>query len=386
MTKFFTSIKEFFIKLWKNIVLAVTKPTIKQKSSYFSLLRTIVAVVISLLITCVILLFCSKKPFQAMTTLFFAPFKNTFWINEIIRGAIPLTFAGVAACVMLKCGQFNMIGEGSFYLGGLVGALVAIYLPVNGFLAVTLACLSAIVVTLLIGTVPALLKAKLKVSEFVVSLMLNFIMLWIGMFFLETYFRDEASGDIATFLIPDSNRFGILVDGTYLTTGVFVALAVVIVVSIFLYKTRYGYSIIMTGNNKDFATYSGINANGAIIYSQVIGSGIAGLGGAVEILSGMDARFSWKALPGYGFDGFIVAILSSNNPILVPFSALFLSYLRTGATLMALSTDVANELIQVIQAIIIIIVAGQAFMAKYKNRIFTKKENQNNSKVMEETK
>ena len=278
---------------------------------------------------------------------------------------------------MIKCGQFNMIGEGSFYLGGLVGALVAIYLPVNGFLAIVIACLASIAVTGLIGAAPAVMKAKLNINEFVVSLMLNFIMLWVGMYFLETFFRDEASGDIATYLIPESNRFGILIDGTYLTTNLFVAIVVVVLAAIFLFKTKFGYTIRMTGDNKNFALYSGLNANGAIIYSQIIGSGLAGLGGAVEILGGMDGRFSWKALPGYGFDGFIVAILSSNNPILVPFAALFLSYLRTGATLMALNTDVANELIQVIQAIIIIIVAGQAFMSKYKNKIFNGKEKKN---------
>lgn len=372
MNKTLSSIKNFFARVGQKIKQALTSPNRAQKEAYFSLLRTVIAVLISLVITCVILLFCSKKPFEAMSTLFFAPFKNKFWINEIVRGAIPLTFAGVAASIMIKCGQFNMIGEGSFYLGGLTGALVAIYLPVSGFLAVVIACLAAVAVTAIIGFIPALLKAKLSVNEFVVSLMLNFIMLWVGMFFLETYFRDEASGDIATFLIPDSNRFGILIDGTYLTTNVFVALLVVVCGAIFLYKTKFGYTIRLTGNNKNFAAYSGLGASGAIVYSQVIGSGVAGLGGAVEILGSMDARFSWKALPGYGFDGFIVAILSGNNPILVPFAALFLSYLRTGATLMALSTDVANELIQVIQAIIIIIVAGQAFMAKYKNKIFTK--------------
>ena len=358
----------------KKIFSFITKPSRKQKNSYFNFLRTMVAIFIALAISLVILLFVSDNPFFAFKTLLFSPFKNKFWIGEILRGAVPLIFAGVAASIMLKCGQFNMIGEGSFYIGGLVGALVAIYLPVNSFIAVLIACIVAIIVTAIFGFVPAILKAKLNVNEFVVSLMLNFIMLWVGLYFLQNYFRDESSGDIATELIPNTNRFGILIDGTYLSTGIIFALIVVIISAIFLYKTRYGYTIRLTGNNKNFAKFSGLSAVSAIIYSQVIGSAIAGLGGAVEILGGMDGRFSWKALPGYGFDGFIVAILASNNPILVPIAALFLSYLRTGATLMSIQTDVASELIQVIQAIIIIIVAGQAFMLKYRNKIFNKSD------------
>ncbi|HNZ77654.1 MAG TPA: ABC transporter permease [Bacilli bacterium] len=358
----------------KKAVISFKNPNYRQKIKYFNFFRTLTAILIALVITFVILLFVSKEPFSAITALLFSPFKSKFWIGEILRASVPLVFAGVAASIMLKCGQFNMIGEGSFYLGGFVAALIAIYLPVSSFLAIVIACLAAIVVTIIFGFIPAILKAKLNVNEFVVSLMLNFIMLWVGMFFLQNYFRDEASGDIATRLIPDENRLGILLKGTYLSTGILIALVVVILSAIFLYKTKYGYTIRITGNNKNFAKFSGLSAMSAIIYSQVIGSAIAGLGGAVEILGGIDGRFSWKALPGYGFDGFIVAILASNNPLLTPLAALFLAYLRTGATLMSLQTDVASELIQIIQAIIIIIVAGQAFMARYKNKIFKNAE------------
>jgi simple sugar transport system permease protein len=139
----------------------------------------------------------------------------------------------------------------------------------------------------------------------------------------------------------------------------------------------------VTGNNLDFAKYSGLPVVSTIVFSQLIGSSIAGLGGAVEILGGIDGRFSWKALPGFGFDGFIVAILAGNNPVLVPLAALFLSYLRTGAVLMSLDTDIASEFIQIIQALIIIIVAGQAFMRKLRNRVLNKKEK---SIAMEEVK
>lgn len=369
-----TKIKDFFIKLGRNIATAFTKPTVKQKLAYFSILRTIAAIAIAVVITIIILLISSDEPGKAMSVLFFGAFKSKFWIGEIFRGAVPLIFAGVAASIMLKCGQFNMIGEGSFYIGGLVGALVAIYLPFTGFFALLIALLTSMVVTSAVGFVPALLKAKLNVNEFVVSLMLNFVMLWVGLYFLQNFFRDSSSGDIATSLIPENSTFSILFEGTYLTSAIIVAIFIALFAGIFIFKTKYGYTIRMTGDNKNFTTNSGLSANSAIIYSQVIGAGIAGLGGAVEILSSIDRRFSWKALPGYGFDGFIVAILAGNNPFLVPFAALFLSYLRTGATLMAVQTDVASELIFVIQAIIIIIVAGQGFMAKLKNKIVANKK------------
>ncbi len=367
MKEFFSKIKAFFASLFAKIKRAFVSPDRKQKESYFALIRTFVAVAIALTLSCVILLLTSKNAGYAIITLLTGPLKNSFWRAEVIRNSVPLIFAGVAACIMLKAGQFNMIGEGSFYIGGLTAAVTAIALPGAGFFAVLLACLAGTVITGVIGSVPALLKAKLGVSEFVVSLMFNFIMLWVGMFFLQNFFKDENYGDVATGLIPEENRFVSLLQGTYLTTNIILALAVVILAGIFIYKTKWGYTIRLTGNNANFAKYSGLNPTGAVIYSQIIGSAVAGLGGAAEILASADARFSWKTLPGYGFDGFIVAILSGNNPFLVPFSALFLSYLRTGAVIMAANTDVASEIVSIIQAVIIIVVAGTAFMSRYKH-------------------
>ncbi len=77
---------------------------------------------------------------------------------------------------------------------------------------------------------------------------------------------------------------------------------------------------------------------------------IAGVGGSVELL-GMYERFQWTSLPGYGWDGVILAILARNKPQYVPVAAIFLSYLRVGASSMASNTDVPKELITVIQSI-----------------------------------
>jgi len=136
-------------------------------------------------------------------------------------------------------------------------------------------------------------------------------------------------------------------------------------------KTRWGYRIRLTGANAKFAQYSGIDTNAVIVYSQVIGGFIAGLGGSIEIL-GMYTRFSWQTLPGYGWDGVIVAILARNNPIFVPVAAFFLAYLRIGADIMSRYSDVPNEFVTLIQGTIIILIAASSFLAKYRHRMVFK--------------
>lgn len=90
--------------------------------------------------------------------------------------------------------------------------------------------------------------------------------------------------------------------------------------------------------------------------------------GGAALLLGNYYRFAWTALPNYGFDGFVVAIIAGNNPFYLPFAALFLGYLRSGTLQMSRVGVLPNELIYVIQAIIIIIFGAKTFISMVKKR------------------
>ena len=140
---------------------------------------------------------------------------------------------------------------------------------------------------------------------------------------------------------------------------------------IFLYKTKWGYALRATGENEKFALYSGIPVTKVVIWAQIIGTALAGLGGSVEML-GMHSTFKWTASPGYGFDGVIIATLARNNPGLVPFAAFFLAYVRTGADILNRTSDIPAEIISIVQATIIVLVAAEAFLSKWKEKQIVK--------------
>ncbi len=111
-----------------------------------------------------------------------------------------------------------------------------------------------------------------------------------------------------------------------------IAILCVVIIYIFLYKTKGGYEVRATGSNLRFAKYSGIRVTKVIILVHVIAGAVAGCGGIVECL-GLHKRFEWTSLPGYGFDGAMIAMLANNNPFGVVGAALFVGYLRVGADL-----------------------------------------------------
>jgi simple sugar transport system permease protein len=350
------------MKIKAKLMSYIKKRGFSLQNFLFESLKTFMAIVIAYIIAIVIILIVSDDPGKAIYWFLIGPFSNMMEFGELIKKAIPLMFAGIAACVIVKANQFNLFTEGAFYVGGLVAALIAIYIKLPVVLAIIAALVGGGLVSAIIGYVPAKLKSSLNVNEFVSSIMLNFIVLWIGVWLISNVVIDDASGDTATKIIPDISKLKILISGTNITYGLLIALGVIILVKIFFSKTIAGYEIKMTGDNEHFAKYSGINAKKRIVMAQTLGIFIAGVGGASEILSNYH-RFNWKTLPGYGFDGFMVTIIAKNKPLFVPLAALFIGYLRAGADLMAFNSDVAQEVVAIIQGVIILLIASERFFS-----------------------
>lgn len=371
-------------KLFHHIVKSIKN--IITPSSLFDLLRTILAFIISIAIAFIVILIVSEEPIQTIRYFIISPLQDEYSRSEIINRAIPLIFSGLAASIMLKVKQFNMFGEGAFMLGGFVGAISAIYFNLPVVILPIIALLVGGISGGIIGTIPAYLKVKLNVNEFVTSLMLNFIVMWIVVYFLGNVFNDPTAGDITTNIIPEIGRIPYLSQTSLISYSFIIALIITLIIFVMMYYTRFGFRMKQTGDNIEYAKYVGIHTSKSIFYSQVIGSGVAAIGGATEVLSNY-TRFNWKTLPGYGFDGFMIAIIANNNPLLVLLVALFFGYIRTGANQMAIFTDVSSEIVVIIQAVIILLVAAQSFLSKYKKKILFKQLNKpvqtrNNTEVI----
>lgn len=344
----------------------------KRDDVIFELIRTAVAILISVVLALVIIVFVSHEPADALKAFFIGPFTSIRRFGNIIEMMIPLIFTGLAVCVMFQASQFNMVAEGSFYIGGVMATFAAFKFNLPPVVLPIAAILFGGLFGAIGGFIPGILKAKWNASELVSSLMLNYILFYAGMYILNYYLRDPKAGITASHLLKSSAKLVILVPKTKIHFGLIIALLAVAVVYYFLYRSKHGYCLRMTGLNQQFAKYSGMNTSNIIMYSQVIGGFIAGIGGSVQLL-GMYDRFTWDSLPGYGFDGIIIAILARNNPLLVPVAAFFLAYLRTGANTMAMMADVPSEVISIIQAIMIMLIAANAFLAGWRHRMIVKK-------------
>ena len=215
-------------------------------------------------------------------------------------------------------------------------------------------------------------KTKLDVSEMVCSLMLNYIVMYFIKYLMNTYLADKTKGQIQSYEFLETSKIAPLIDnGSKLSWGFVVAIACVVLIGLFMYNTRWGYTIRMIGINQAFAKYSGMKVATVIVLSQVLGGFLAGMGGGIEML-GRYPTFSWSSLPGYGWTGITIAILAGNNPWFVPFASFFMAYLTKGCELMATYANVPSQLIDIIQGVIFLFFAAEQFLSKYRQKLVVK--------------
>ena len=266
--------------------------------------------------------------------------------TEILQAA-PLIMTGLSVAFAFKTGLFNIGAAGQYTVGAYFALFGAIVLKLPWW-----ACLLASAIGGAIwGAIPGFFKAYLNVNEVITAIMFN----WIGLYGVNTLIYQGGSGPmyntnttktytikqvspdslLPTFNIPigDKGYFGKM----FLPTiGIFIAIAVAVLIWVVLNKTVFGYELKACGFNKNAAKYAGINDRKNIILSMTIAGALAGLGAGLFYLSGSK---EWEplvstSLPATGFNGISFALLASSNPIGCIFSAIFISHITVGGGFM----------------------------------------------------
>lgn len=338
-----------------------------QIEQMFRIIRTVMAVLIALVIAFILISTVSKVPFKDFSTLLFGPLRNTSRMVTVVSKMIPLLFTGVAVSMIYSAGQINIAAEGAFFAGCVSATLVAIIGGIPAPIHIVLCFLAAALAGAIVMGIPGWMYVKYKVVTIVSALMMNYVALYLGLYIILNPLRDPNAGFEASFLFSDSAILPKMFGDERLHIGLIVGLVVVVLMSMILNKTPFGYRIKTVGANPKFANYSGINVNKTILMTSLLAGGIAGLGGAVEVL-GNYSRFVYTGFTNHGWDGIMLAVLCRNKPKTIPFAAFFLAYIKTSADSLNLTSSIPPEIISVIQAIIIIFVAAERFLAHWQHR------------------
>ena len=264
-----------------------------------------------------------------------------------VRMAVPLIFIATAELYSERAGMVNIGLEGLAAIGSLVGFLMC-YITGSAWIGI------------LCGALAGILKITRGQNEMIISIMLNYVAtLFMGVIYTN-WMRDASVPQ--TLQVPQADRLARIFPRLRFTWGFAIAVAVGILMWIFLFKTSAGFKIRAVGYNMTASRFNGFPVKKLMFVSFIVSGAIAGLGGAAELM-GTQFRLINGFGSGYGFDGVAMALIGQLNPIATVFVAIFFAALRVGSTSMQAATGVPTSVSDIIQALVIIFtVAGLALV------------------------
>ena len=334
----------------------------------------IIAVLLGMLVGTIIMLITDYDPVAAFGALWNGAFGDSYFTGETIRQITPYILAGLAVAFAFRTGLFNIGVEGQLIVGWLAAVWVGVAFELPKVIHLPLAVLAGAAAGALWAFIPGLLKARFRVHEVIVTIMMNYVALHVTNYIIRSVLSESSD---RTELVHQSASlrspfFESLTDYSRLHWGIFIALICVFIMWFILEKTSRGYELKAVGFNQHASEYAGMNVKSNIIMSMVISGAFAGLAGAMEGLGTFGYAATKGGFTGVGFDGIAVALLGANGPIGIILAAILFGSLKVGALNMPLEAGVPNELVDIIIALIVFFVAASYMIRMFIDRISKK--------------
>jgi general nucleoside transport system permease protein len=333
------------------------------------LLFPLIAVVAAFIVGGILILLVGDNPIVAYRLLLGSALSWPDGIGYTLFHATPLIFTGLAVLVGFRCGLFNIGAEGQLYIAAFATAWVGITFPnLTSWLLIPFCFLAAIIVGAFWGAIPGVLKARFGSHEVINTIMLNFIAIALVSYFTQYYYKVPGDPILQTSMIGEGAhiaRLGSFIPGfperIPLNIAFLLALLCCLLVYLFLWRTKWGYEIRATGSNPSAAEYGGISIRKQIILAMAVSGALAGMVGINEVLGYRHLYYDGFS-DNYGYTGIAVALLGRNHPVGVILAALLFAALQHGGIYVdGFSENVTKDIVQVLQGIIILFVAAEAF-------------------------
>ena len=336
------------------------------------------AIVLALILGAVILLAIGVNPIDyyfQMFTLGTVGNKIAYkTFMNYLKEFVPLTLTSIALSLAFKMRFWNIGGEGQFIMGSLSAAFVAFKLgPVLPQpLTLILMCIAAMLVAGLYGLIAGFLKVKFGTNETLMTLMMNYIALYLLFFIGETkadwnFFLNEESERPVFKSFTDLAEFPSISIGSKFQLNICVLLTIVIGVLVYLYlkRTKQGYEISVVGDSIGTAHYAGMKVNRIVLRTVFLSAALIGLAAAFKV--GTAGVLSTAITDDVGWTGIIVAWLAQlSTPIIFVVSALICLLQHGSVVAAATFARVDSSFANILQGLLLFLVLAADFYTRFR--------------------
>lgn len=254
---------------------------------------------------------------QIFTAAFFTAF-----LSSAVRMAVPLFYSALGETVSERAGILNMGLEGIMVCGAYFSFLAA-YLTGSLLLGTLAGMLGGMVVSL----VHAFISITMRQNQTVTGIALNILCLGLTSYLFKLLVGSNVDfPQIATLpniAIPLLSRIPVIGEAFFnKDILVYMAYALIAVVSVFLYKTTWGMTLVSVGENPRAADTVGINVFRTRYLAAMVNGLLGGLGGAY-LMVGQLGLYSEGVTAGRGYIAMAIVVFGKRSPLGVFLAALF---------------------------------------------------------------
>lgn len=278
------------------------------------------------------------------------------WLTASMRLATPILFTALGEIFTERAGILNLGLEGIMLIGALLG-FVGAYVSGNLWIGVLLAILGGILMGLLMG----FMSITARVNQVVAGIGITILGSGLSTLLFRLFFGLRTTPPTIEMFsiqpIPILNKIPVL--GSMLFEHnilVYLALFLVVVSWIVLYRTRFGLDLRAVGERPDAADCRGIDVGRLRYIALIIGGALAGLGGAYLPLANLGV-FWTQMTAGRGFIAISVVIFARWDPFRALLGALvFGGAMALQLSLQTLRVPISSELLLMLPYLVTILV------------------------------
>lgn len=224
-----------------------------------NLLDVLTICLLTLVISALLILACKASPVEAASLFVKGIFGTKASFAEIFVKACPLILTGLGCAVAFRTGFFNIGAEGQFYVGAISATLVALGLPqVPGVVRIVLCMVVAFVCGGIWALIAAVFKTRFNISEIIVTIMLNYIVINFLGYAVRSFLMDPAGNVPQSAKIDQAAQLPNLITSTRFHAGIVLAFVLAAVIWFLMEKTTVGYELKAVGLNQRAAACNGV--------------------------------------------------------------------------------------------------------------------------------
>ena len=329
----------------------------------------VLALAVTVLIGVLLFVALGKDPVAGLRVFFWDPIKSPYALGELTVKATPLLLIALGLAVCFRSNIWNIGAEGQYVLGAIAASGVALLADKGSSSWIVLpVVLAGVLGGMFWAGITAWLRDRFNANEILVSLMLVYVAVMLLSFIVSGPWKDPQGYNFPQSRTFDAaTRIPRLFAGSRVSIGIFIALAGVACVWVFLFRTRAGFAQQVGGLAPAAARYAGFSSRRALWVALLVSGGMAGLAGALEV-AGPIGQLTPYVPVGYGFAAIIVAYVGRLHPLGMVLSAVLMSMFYIGGELAQSRLGLPRSLTGVFQGLLLFTLLACDTLVNYRLR------------------